>query len=667
MRTLTSTLLAAQQQANAVPYIKVEVVNKTAGVDRYNWTRLYEGSEVDYHHAMTMPGDGSMVRARTTPPNDSRKLYRQRVVAPGPGSDFSQWTYANQFDVVVTATASLNSEVAIFLIRTNREIKRIMSYDYGATWSNAETIEYSQTTAIYGIAAAYKPNGDIAVFIADAAKLYVLKCINGQWQTKVAWDKTTGNLSGVACMYDGDWNLLVTGKDTAGNYKLWSLVYGDGGSVGAGTWADLRELASAPAGGDYEYKQPFLDKTDVYRCFFTEKYGGIEAYNRPFQSHTLPGVAYSEGLWREPVPFNCSCEYGLAIAHYGDYGWLASADGVWRAVFDSQSLDLTSDVISLRQEIDGTAGMLEVELDNNDGKYASPGEDEIAVLDIDCQLEFGPGYLTASGAEYSMGQTYCVESIEHISSGGRASVILRAYDGWGALNEWSARQQMRWNKSASEYSVKDLIAIIIARVGVKLEVKSQSDTITSFFPDFIVNPNDSGKNTVQKLLSFVPDVVFIEGNKAYLVNPESDDSAEYSYGVEHVVLGGRYRQSAMRTNRVQIEGYDTDQGKMIVVDSFDWDDIERLYDRIKHVEDMNLNTAAQAYQRGEAILRKSEIDTIDGRITVPVNCGQQLYDVIEITDTYCGLTNAIRRVLGITLVYQPQRGEYFQRLVTGGV
>jgi hypothetical protein len=667
MRTLTSTLLAAQKQANAVPYVKLEAVNKIAGADRYSWTRLHEGSEVDYYHSMTMPGDGSMVRARTTPPGDSKKLYRQRVSSPGPGSDFSQWTYTNQYNVAVTAAASLDSEVAIFLIRTNREIKRLMSYDYGATWSSAEIIEYSQTTAIHGIAAAYKPNGDIAVFIADAATLYVLKCIGGQWQAKVAWDKTTGDLSGVACMYDGDWNLLVTGKDTAGNYKLWSLVYGDGGNVAAGTWSALRELATAPAGGDYEYKQPFLDKTDVYRCFFIEKYSGIEAYSRPFRSCALPGTAYGAGLWREPVPFDCSCEYGLAMAHYGDYGWLASTDGIWRAPLTSQSLDLTADIVSVRQETGMAAGVLEVELDNNDGRYALPGQGEIAALDIGCQLEFSPGYRTTAGAEYSTGQTFCVESIEHASSGGRAGVILRARDGWGALGEWSARQQMRWNKSASAYSIKDIIAVIMARAGLKLEVKSQSDTITGFYPDFTVNPNDNGKSTVQKLLSFVPDLIFIEGTKVYLVNPQSDDAAEYSYGIEHVILEGRYRQGAMRTNHVQVEGYDTVQGKMIVVDSFDWDDIERLYDRIKHIEDRNLNTAEKAYQRGEALLRKAEIDTIEGSITVPVNCGQQLYDVIEITDTSCGLVNVKRRVSGITLVYQPQRGEYYQRLATGGV
>ena len=667
MRDLTSTLMTAQQQAVAVPYIKLEAVNKIAGVDRYSWIRLYDGSEVDWFHTLTMPGDGSMVRARTTPSSDSRKLYRQRVSSPGPESDFSQWTYTNQYNAIVTAAASLGAEVAIYWIKPNREIRRFKSTDYGVTWGSAELIDYSQTTAIYDIAAAYKPNGDIAVFIADAANLYVMKCIGGQWQTKTAWDKTTGNLSGVACMYDGDWNLLVTGKDTAGNFKLWSLVYGDGGNVSPGTWSTLKEIASAPAGGDYEYKQPFLDKTDVYRCFFTEKYSGIEAYNRPFQSHMLLGVTYSEGLWREPAPFNVSCEYGLAMAHYGDYVWLASPDGVWRAPLVSQSLDLTADIISVRQESNQAGGVLVVELDNNDGKYASPGQGDIAVLDKGCQLEFSPGYRTTAGVEYSSGQTYCLESFEHTSTGGRASVILRAWDGWGALSDWSARHQLRWNKTTNDKNVKEIIAVIMARAGIKLEVKSQSATIANFYPDFTVNPNDSGKDAIEKLLSFAPDVVFIEGNKAYLVNPQSEDSPVSNYGVEHVILDGRYQQSAMRVNRAQVEGYDTGQGKLIVIDSFDWEEMDRLYERIRHVEDRNLNTTAKAYQRGEAVLRKAEIDAIEGIITIPVNCGQQLYDVITVTDARAGLEVAKRRILGITLVYQPQRGDYYQRSEIGGV
>jgi hypothetical protein len=222
---------------------------------------------------------------------------------------------------------------------------------------------------------------------------------------------------------------------------------------------------------------------------------------------------------------------------------------------------LTADIVSVRQEIDGMGCFLSVELDNNKGKYALLGEGDIKVLNIGCQLNFSPGYRTAVGYEYCTGQTFCMESFAHTGSGGRASVVLQARDGWGVLGDWSARHQLRWNKASSEKSVKDIIGVIMAKAGLKLEVKSQSTTITGFYPDFTINPNDNGKNALEKLLSFVSDVIFIEGNKAYLINPQSTDDKEYSYGIDHVILEGRYSQVAKETNWVQVEGYDTIQEK----------------------------------------------------------------------------------------------------------
>ena len=56
-----------------------------------------------------------------------------------------------------------------------------------------------------------------------------------------------------------------------------------------------------------------------------------------------------------------------------------------------------------------------------------------------------------------------------------------------------------------------------------------------------------------------------------------------------------------------------------------------------------------------------------GNIRVPINCGQQLYDVIDITDSWAGLSAEKKRVLGLVLVYNPGRGEYEQRLSLGAV
>ena len=46
---------------------------------------------------------------------------------------------------------------------------------------------------------------------------------------------------------------------------------------------------------------------------------------------------------------------------------------------------------------------------------------------------------------------------------------------------------------------------------------------------------------------------------------------------------------------------------------------------------------AKAKQRGEAYLREPEIELTSGTIRIPVNCGQQLYDVIDISDSRAGL------------------------------
>jgi len=96
--------------------------------------------------------------------------------------------------------------------------------------------------------------------------------------------------------------------------------------------------------------------------------------------------------------------------------------------------------------------------------------------------------------------------------------------------------------------------------------------------------------------------------------------------------------------------------------------VEAVYDRLAQVHDLNLTTVAQAQDRGDALLRKAALAATDGEITVPVNCGQELYDVIEVTDAGAGLSAARRRVLAIDLRYATgARPAYQQRLGLGGV
>ena len=240
MRTLSTTLLTAQQAASQTPYIKIEVKNKLTGVVRLDWERLYYGAETEYLHGVTAVSDGSLIRARITLPGEGGSLYHQRIANPGPQSNFSAWTCANQFNCLAVALTAYGAEVSIFWINGSQELKRLKSNDYGASWAAPEFLGYSLSTDIHSLTAAYKPNGDLAVFIAEMNFLTVKQCINGGWQEMVFWNDSTCLISSAAVSYHGDWNLLATGQDADKNYKVWSLTYGDGGAVPAGTWSRCR-------------------------------------------------------------------------------------------------------------------------------------------------------------------------------------------------------------------------------------------------------------------------------------------------------------------------------------------------------------------------------------------------------------------------------------------
>ena len=120
-------------------------------------------------------------------------------------------------------------------------------------------------------------------------------------------------------------------------------------------------------------------------------------------------------------------------------------------------------------------------------------------------------------------------------------------------------------------------------------------------------------------------------------------------------------------NSVRIEGWNATAGAPIIVSVFDWDAIEGCCDKPSEIEDHNLGSVAAGQAQGESVLRKAVIASANGFITVPPNCGQQLYDVIEINDPRAGLSAIKRRVLGLKLSYPPLKAEYRQQIILGGV
>jgi hypothetical protein len=81
---------------------------------------------------------------------------------------------------------------------------------------------------------------------------------------------------------------------------------------------------------------------------------------------------------------------------------------------------------------------------------------------------------------------------------------------------------------------------------------------------------------------------------------------------------------------------------------------------------LNLDTAAKAQARAEALLHTPG-RTATAELVVPVNCGQELYDVVEVTEPRLGLDAERYRVLGLELRYERERTpRYTHTLRLGG-
>src|SRR4030042_1988157 len=151
----------------------------------------------------------------------------------------------------------------------------------------------------------------------------------------------------------------MTGRNASNLRGVWSCIYGDGGAVSLGTWSALKDiLLSDNTNIDYRFPGLAHDGT-VHRLVFLEDYSGgpVERnYKRPYLSFLAPTVCeptntFLLNYWREPYPFNLTCNYGLAIAKAPSKVFLTAPYGVWQAPLLPTPLDVSADVISLKQII----------------------------------------------------------------------------------------------------------------------------------------------------------------------------------------------------------------------------------------------------------------------------------------------------------------------------
>ena len=332
------------------------------------------------------------------------------------------------------------------------------------------------------------------------------------------------SISGLACAYRLDWNLVVTGSTSAGTNHLWSCIFGDGYAQSAGTWSALTTIEMADAGSNVSYQSPYLAWFDTARVWFVEKYAGTGGYSRLYTSAVLPGAGFADGLWLEPAPFDATSAYGAALGHDAVAAWLSTPFGVWRAERMAPVVDVSRDVTALDLESQAFAGGAALTLTNAAGGYAvSTGP-----LVVGAEVEVRLGYQTSVGDRTVARQAFWVRAVHHTTCPGQTTAGATCLDGWGLLDQWRARHQFTWAKNTR--NLFQLVAWVLARSSLSLGVLSSSSRFLSAMPAFTIQPGESGVNAVRRLLAMSGDVLLLDGDFGFVINPATSDFPVYTYG-----------------------------------------------------------------------------------------------------------------------------------------
>jgi hypothetical protein len=681
MKTLTATLLAAQQKATRLPYLEAKVYDYEQGIKRLYYTRLYQGSEPDNHHGIAFDGQASMHRIRAA---TGDKLYYQKVASPGPASDYSTWSLISNTCTGPCAIAACGPKVYIFYRTTGNVLWKYYSHDYGASWNNAQLSAYEE---LVSLAAAWWAAGDNVVCVGIRATFpanIIRIVLNTQTQStsEAQWyDDNHPLLStyGIGATYDPVLvavDIVLAGKESDSPYNHYDLFRTK--LSASYNFLALESFLMAPDGEDitYEYPDCHLPASaqdyETTRITAAEKFVGTTPYTLPITCHVVKGTYWSDTTFTEPRPLlDVAPSYGLRITSSPDYWWLSMPSGVWRAPRAAgDPLDISNDIISinLNQSLSHLQSSLVLTLDNSKGQYASPGVGALASLRFRSEVALRLGYRTTAGAESVEGGTFWVDSWQHSSSPNQSLFTIHCLDGWGLMSRWSARYQMRWNKDdVNPKSVWQILYQLLARAGILLTntpTKPQSSAVNNFYPDFSIYPGSNGTGALNRLLTFVPDKLVFRSQEAFTKNPLPGESSSYAYGTAHVIATGQYNQ-AVTLSRARALGRADDDSR-VVQEALDWDLLSLAIDELDQVYDPNLQTSTRARERADAILRDASLSRFIGsNLVVPTNVGQELLDVVTVTDARCGILGNNYRVLAIQTGYDRRKALYEQKLTLG--
>ena len=691
MRSLSETLVAAQQGRGARPCVQVTVDDRHVGVPRLRPQRLYAGSEAGGPCTM-VASQGYVLRAWTDAAGDLRLC---RALA-GAGSGWNAWTVLAQgVDSAAQLALAANGAGNAYLLYVGgggRELYCRRSSDSGGTWAAAELVyQASPGVQIISLAAVCTTAHDCIALFADHAGepepddlVHVAWLRLGQW-TDAVWARPAGsNVAGLAALSTGSdpsfstVHFVLCGNfedTTAPAVRLYQLQLSD---QGLRQWLHRGALISGDA-GDFTWSHPALiwagagsGQAERPRLFLTQASLAGQRSGQLFLPRLDAVGPLAAGDW---TPLRAAADPGVAATVCGDSLYWGNAAEVWSsAVYGGsgeQRQDVSADVVNYvaREGWRHSSGGLELSLDNRSQRY-SPGGEAAAPLRLGAQISLRQGYHTASGAELSYLAPFWIGEIERQETPS-PRVNLRCYDGWGKLQRSLAERAWEWQAAPAA-----VLQTALERLGfVYSDDGSPSLYCAGTPPRFALQAGQAWAGLVAQVLDYCgcmlrffvnpPEEAGWPSARAHVYTPGAE--LAYSYGPsQHPALACTLIEREPAAAWAQAYGQEA-SGLTAYGDALDLDSIEALgFAPVRQLVDERLNSTRDVTPALAAafLLGRSRRGGRGGSLVSRTNAGLEVGDVISIE---LEGQAQLRRVLAIEHQYDRRSGLYRQRLELEGV
>jgi len=454
----------------------------------------------------------------------------------------------------------------------------------------------------------------------------------GNWGQIRGMDVTQAAKSQVVAGY---MRILQTTGFAAGAYTV---------NGGVSPWATIKPMDPPAIGISHQYPSVFWSGTYFYST------------TTAFDDGSVSGTAATKTeVWQSSDSVNWAPVASLGNLFPNGASVLTS-NGIFY-VFDGQTvmqsstgtntLDLTADLVTLEIiEKPNSEGAASITLSNYNGQYTNAPQLK-SNASVTIQFGYGTDLITT--------HVMYIDQVRNEATADRLDVILDLRDCVKFLTQVSSRFI-----ALSGKTIAQLIQYVCDQAGVTVASIGTTPQFSQVIPCFAITPGETWDTALNRLANVYAFAYRREGSTVIFSERQSSDASVWTYGSE--TFGINWSKSADQSSVIRVIGAPTGN-TVAFAEAIDTAQLTATgRERYRHIVERLLTSSAQCQIKAGLAMREEQTHSTTGSLSVALNPGLQLLDVLTITDARVGLTNQLARVEEMHWHVDMNTGAYYQQL-----